>query len=201
MVYGGAIASGAIAGASVTLFGYTFEPGLAGLPRDRGRRHGRLPDRLRDRLGDRHPRRAAVSRAARALASPRRGEARPRRGLVRSGRTGPCCSAASRRSCGRSSRSRPASSRRRSAATRLTLIGSAIWCFVFAGIGWAAGASWESFHHAFRYADVVVAVAIVAVAAWLGWRFLRKRRSAAYDADEPGARRVARTALFPASAA
>ena len=30
--------------------------------------------------------------------------------------------------------------------TVLTLIGSAIWCFVFAGIGWAAGASWESFH-------------------------------------------------------
>ena len=29
MVYGGAIASGAIAGASVTLFGYTFAPGLS----------------------------------------------------------------------------------------------------------------------------------------------------------------------------
>ena len=29
MVYGGAIASGAIAGASVTLFGYTFAPGPA----------------------------------------------------------------------------------------------------------------------------------------------------------------------------
>ena len=28
MLYGGAIASGAIAGASVTLFGYTFAPGL-----------------------------------------------------------------------------------------------------------------------------------------------------------------------------
>jgi predicted metal-binding membrane protein len=28
MVYGGAIASGAIAGASVNLFGYTFEPGF-----------------------------------------------------------------------------------------------------------------------------------------------------------------------------
>ena len=43
--------------------------------------------------------------------------------------------------------------------TVLTLIGSAVWCFVFAGIGWAAGASWESFHSAFRYADIVVAVA------------------------------------------
>ena len=59
----------------------------------------------------------------------------------------------------------------------LTLIGSAIWCFVFAGIGWAAGASWESVHSAFRYADVVVAVAVVGAVAWLGWRFLRGRQA------------------------
>src|SRR4029077_18350585 len=52
--------------------------------------------------------------------------------------------------------------------TVLTLIGSAIWCFVFAGIGWAAGSSWESFHHAFRDADIVTAVAIRGVAAGLG---------------------------------
>ena len=65
--------------------------------------------------------------------------------------------------------------------TMLTLIGSAIWCFVFAGIGWAAGASWESFHHAFRYADIVTGVAIVAAAGWLGWRFMRKRRAADRD--------------------
>ena len=62
--------------------------------------------------------------------------------------------------------------------TVLTLIGSAIWCFVFAGIGWAAGASWESFHHAFRFADVVVGLAIVGGAAWLGWRLKRKWRAA-----------------------
>ena len=61
--------------------------------------------------------------------------------------------------------------------TVLTLIGSAIWCFVFAGAGWAAGASWESFHHAFRFADVLVGAAIVAAAAWLVWRFVRKRRA------------------------
>ena len=60
----------------------------------------------------------------------------------------------------------------------LTLIGSAIWCFVFAGIGWAAGASWESFHEAFRFADVAVALFVAGVAAWLGWRFLPKRRAA-----------------------
>ena len=49
--------------------------------------------------------------------------------------------------------------------TVLTLIGSAIWCFVFAGAGWAAGASWENFHHAFRFADVLVGLGILAVAA------------------------------------
>ena len=62
--------------------------------------------------------------------------------------------------------------------TVLTLIGSAIWCFVFAGAGWAAGASWESFHHAFRFADVVVGLGILAAAAWIVWRFVGKRRQA-----------------------
>jgi membrane protein DedA with SNARE-associated domain len=45
----------------------------------------------------------------------------------------------------------------------LTLAGSAIWCFGFAAAGWAAGGSYESIHHAFRYADVA-AVALCAVA-------------------------------------
>ena len=38
--------------------------------------------------------------------------------------------------------------------TVLTFLGSAIWCFGLAGIGWALGANWERFHHAFHYADV-----------------------------------------------
>ena len=60
--------------------------------------------------------------------------------------------------------------------TLLTLAGSAIWCFAFAGAGWAAGESWEDFHHAFRYLEYVVAAAIVAVAALLVLRYMRKRR-------------------------
>jgi membrane protein DedA with SNARE-associated domain len=58
----------------------------------------------------------------------------------------------------------------------LTLLGSAIWCFAFAGAGYVAGANWEDFHHAFRFADYVVAAVIVGGVAWLGRRYLKKRK-------------------------
>jgi membrane protein DedA with SNARE-associated domain len=38
--------------------------------------------------------------------------------------------------------------------TALTLVGSAIWCFAFAGAGWAAGASYEKVDKGFKYAEV-----------------------------------------------
>jgi membrane protein DedA with SNARE-associated domain len=58
--------------------------------------------------------------------------------------------------------------------TILTAIGSAIWCFVLAGVGWALGASWDRAHHDFRYLDVLVGVAVaVVIATW----FVRRRRS------------------------
>jgi membrane protein DedA with SNARE-associated domain len=59
--------------------------------------------------------------------------------------------------------------------TVLTVPGSAIWCFALAGVGVAVGASWESFHHAFRYADYVVLAAIVAGVAYLVFRAYRRR--------------------------
>jgi membrane protein DedA with SNARE-associated domain len=62
--------------------------------------------------------------------------------------------------------------------TLLTLAGSAIWCFAFAGAGYLAGESWEDFHHAFRYLDYMIAAAIVAAAAWLVVRWLRRRQAA-----------------------
>jgi membrane protein DedA with SNARE-associated domain len=61
--------------------------------------------------------------------------------------------------------------------TLLTLAGSAIWCFGLAGIGWALGASWEQFHHAFQYADYLVAAAVVAGIALLGWKLVARRRA------------------------
>ena len=65
--------------------------------------------------------------------------------------------------------------------TVLTFAGSAIWCFAFAGAGYAAGESWEDFHHAFRYVEYLVAAAIVALAAWLVWRYLKRRRRLAEE--------------------
>jgi membrane protein DedA with SNARE-associated domain len=60
--------------------------------------------------------------------------------------------------------------------TLLTLLGSAIWCFGFAGAGYAAGDAWENVDHAFRYAEVVVAVVVVGGAAWFAWRYVKRRR-------------------------
>ena len=67
--------------------------------------------------------------------------------------------------------------------TLLTLAGSAIWCFSFAGGGYAAGESWEDIHHAFRYLDYVVVGAILAAAALLVVRRLRRRRRVAEESS------------------
>ena len=71
--------------------------------------------------------------------------------------------------------------------TLLTFLGSAIWCFGFAGAGFALGASWEDFHHAFRYVDYLVAAAVLAIVGWLAWRFVRKRRARVAE-DSSGVR-------------
>jgi membrane protein DedA with SNARE-associated domain len=42
-----------------------------------------------------------------------------------------------------------------------TVLGGLVWCLAFAGIGWSLAGAWQSFHHAFRYADYAAA-AIVA---------------------------------------
>jgi membrane protein DedA with SNARE-associated domain len=60
--------------------------------------------------------------------------------------------------------------------TLLTLAGSAIWCFAFAGAGYLAGDRWEDFHHAFRYIEYVIAAVIAAGVAWLVVRYVRRRR-------------------------
>ena len=53
----------------------------------------------------------------------------------------------------------------------LTLLGNTVWCLVLAGIGWGLGSSWHTFDHAFRYVEIVVLVGILgAVAYWIWGR-------------------------------
>ena len=60
----------------------------------------------------------------------------------------------------------------------LTAIGSAIWAFAFAGIGWAAGSSYERFHHDFGYVEYAVVVLVLALLAfWIYRRFRTSRLS------------------------
>ena len=176
MVYGGAVASGAFAGKDVVLFGWTFEEGwpayiaiaLAGTigytvgsvigwaiglygGRPYLERHGRWLHLDEERL----------DRAERWFE-------RWEDWAVFLGRLTPVV---------RSFVSIPAGVMEVPLVryTFLTLAGSAIWCFTFAGAGYAAGSSWEDFHHAFRYFDYLIAAAIVAVVAWLVVRRLRRR--------------------------
>ena len=58
--------------------------------------------------------------------------------------------------------------------TVLTLIGSALWCFALAGVGWAVGSSYESFHHDFGYVEYVVVAGILVC---VGYLILRNRRA------------------------
>ena len=67
--------------------------------------------------------------------------------------------------------------------TVLTLAGSAIWAFTLAGIGWALGANWKRFHHAFRFADYAFVAGVLALAAYVVWRRRRSNRLAPRRAD------------------
>ena len=57
--------------------------------------------------------------------------------------------------------------------TLYSVLGTIPWCFGIAGAGWALGSSWESFHHDFRYVEVLVGVGILALLVW----YLRRRRA------------------------
>jgi membrane protein DedA with SNARE-associated domain len=62
------------------------------------------------------------------------------------------------------------------AYTALTLIGSALWCFGFAGAGWALGDNFDVVHRAFRYADVAAVAAVAGAGLWLLSRSRRHAR-------------------------
>lgn len=63
------------------------------------------------------------------------------------------------------------------AYTALTLLGSAIWCFALTAVGWGLGASWERFHHAFRFADYAIAALVLAGIGFLVWKLVKRRRA------------------------
>jgi len=56
----------------------------------------------------------------------------------------------------------------------LTAIGSAIWAFALAGIGYAFGSSYERFHHAF---DLVLVAGAALLALYLVFRWFSRLRS------------------------
>ena len=183
MVYAGAVASGAFAGQAITLFGYQFSSGLpaslaVAIAGTIGYLIGSIGGwALGDYLGrpwlEHHGRWLHVN--AEKLDRAERWFDRWEEWAVFLGRITPVM---------RSFISVPAGVFR--ARFRpyvwLTLLGSALWCFAFAGAGWAAGASWEQFHEAFRFVDYVVAVLVVGVVAAVAWRLLKRRRQ---PADEP----------------
>jgi membrane protein DedA with SNARE-associated domain len=70
--------------------------------------------------------------------------------------------------------------------TVLTLVGSAVWCFALAGVGWGAGRSYERFHHDFSYVEYVVVAGIVALAAYLVVRRKRSSRLSNRASDPAG---------------
>jgi membrane protein DedA with SNARE-associated domain len=57
--------------------------------------------------------------------------------------------------------------------TVLTLVGSALWAFALAGVGYALGTSYERFHHDFRFVDYAVVAAVIALAVYLVVRWRR----------------------------
>jgi len=60
----------------------------------------------------------------------------------------------------------------------LTAVGSAVWAFAIAGIGYALGSSYHRFDHGFKYAEYVVVAGVVAAAAYFiyRWATVSRRR-------------------------
>jgi membrane protein DedA with SNARE-associated domain len=56
--------------------------------------------------------------------------------------------------------------------TVLTLVGSAIWCFAWAGVGWGVGTGYRRVHEEFRWVDYAVVAVVAFAAGWLLYRLL-----------------------------
>lgn len=58
----------------------------------------------------------------------------------------------------------------------LTLIGSAIWAFGFAGVGYALGSGYHRFDHDFRYLEYAVVAGVLMLIAYLAYRWVNATR-------------------------
>jgi membrane protein DedA with SNARE-associated domain len=67
----------------------------------------------------------------------------------------------------------------------LAAAGCTAFCAAVAGIGWAVGANWHAASHALRYVDYAVVAGIVVLAAYWVWR---RRRTARLSPREDSAR-------------
>ena len=67
----------------------------------------------------------------------------------------------------------------------LAAVGSAIWSFAFVGIGYALGASYKSFDHAFRYVEYAIVAAIVLGLAYWVYRRMSAAKVTPRADDSP----------------
>ena len=162
MVYGGALASGALAARARRRSAGTRD-GLRGLLAVVARRHARLPARRDRRLGDRlHGGRPFLERHGRWFHLDARALERAERWFDRWGRLGrvPRSHHAGRPLVrldpGRRLRE-PARALQPAHPARERASGASS----LAGVGWALGSSWDSFDHGFRYAEIAVVAGIV----------------------------------------
>src|SRR5215471_3957086 len=56
--------------------------------------------------------------------------------------------------------------------TLLSLAGSAVWAFAFAGAGYGLGTGYRGFDHSFHYAEYAIVAGIVALLAYLVYRWI-----------------------------
>jgi membrane protein DedA with SNARE-associated domain len=67
----------------------------------------------------------------------------------------------------------------------LTLIGSAVWAFAFAGAGYGLGTSYSGFDRGFHYAEYVIVAGIVLLLAYLVYRRVAAARVTPRADDSP----------------
>jgi membrane protein DedA with SNARE-associated domain len=56
-----------------------------------------------------------------------------------------------------------------------TIAASLLWCFGFAGAGWALGTKYDNLHHSLRFFDIAGALALVATVGVVVWQWRRTR--------------------------